>query len=123
MTSASFSCLQPTDGTGSCRIGDATKQWLKDLLITAGTVQSFRWKETGEDHYIYSFHGPQSLFIDIMMNIRLLFRAHELGSKRRVVQKSCDARSNDGEVSGAKERLAIDGSAKARLFTKPSSIR
>src|SRR6185295_15860927 len=44
--------------------GDPAKQWLRDLLITAGTVQSFRWKNTGADHYIYSFHGPQSLFID-----------------------------------------------------------
>ena len=59
--------------------GDPQKQWLKDLLITAGTIQSFRWKETGEHQYIYSFHGPQSLFVDIMMNIRLLFRAHRAG--------------------------------------------
>ncbi len=68
--------------------GDPTKQWLKDLLITAGTIQSFRWKETGEDHYIYSFNGPQSLFIDIMMNIRVLFRAHELGGDEELYRKA-----------------------------------
>jgi unsaturated chondroitin disaccharide hydrolase len=67
---------------------DPTKQWLKDILITAGTVQSFRWKDTGEDHYIYSFHGPQSLFIDIMMNIRLLFRAHQLGGEEELFRKA-----------------------------------
>ena len=67
---------------------DPTKSWLKDLLITAGTVQSFRWKESGEDHYLYSFHGPQSLFIDIMMNIRLLFRAHELGASPELYRKA-----------------------------------
>jgi unsaturated chondroitin disaccharide hydrolase len=67
---------------------DATKQWVKEILITAGTIQSFRWKETGEDHYIYSFHGPQSLFIDIMMNIRLLFRAHELGGDKELYRKA-----------------------------------
>lgn len=67
---------------------DPSKQWLKDLLITAGTVQSFRWQETGEDHYIYSFHGPQSLFIDIMMNIRLLFRAHQLGANKELYRKA-----------------------------------
>lgn len=67
---------------------DPAKQWLKDILITAGTVQSFRWKETGEDHYIYSFHGPQSLFIDIMMNIRLLFRAHQLGASEELFRKA-----------------------------------
>jgi len=68
--------------------GDPTKRWLKDLLITAGTIQSFRWKETGEDHYIYSFNGPHSLFIDIMMNIRLLFRAHELGADEELYRKA-----------------------------------
>ena len=68
--------------------GNPTKQWLKDILVTAGTVQSFRWKDTGEDHYIYSFHGPQSLFIDIMMNIRLLFRAHQLGGNEVLFSKA-----------------------------------
>ena len=67
---------------------DPTKGWLKDLLITAGTVQSFRWKATGEDHYVYSFNGPQSLFIDIMMNIRLLFRAHQLGGEEELYRKA-----------------------------------
>lgn len=46
------------------------------VLVTAGNTQSLRWKETGEDHYIYSFNGPQSLFIDIMMNIRVLLWAY-----------------------------------------------
>ena len=67
---------------------DPIGRWLKDILVTAGTVQSFRWKETGEDRYIYSFHGPQSLFIDIMMNIRLLFRAHQLGADEELFRKA-----------------------------------
>jgi len=67
---------------------DPTRQWLGDILVTAGTVQSFRWKEIGDDHYIYSFHGPQSLFIDIMMNIRLLFRAHQLGAGEELFRKA-----------------------------------
>jgi unsaturated chondroitin disaccharide hydrolase len=67
---------------------DPIRQWLKDILVTAGTVQSFRWKNSGEDHYIYSFHGPQSLFIDIMMNIRLLFRAHQLGGDQELFRKA-----------------------------------
>ena len=70
------------------RDDDPNGRWLKDILVTAGTVQSFRWKETGEDHYIYSFHGPQSLFIDIMMNIRLLFRAHQLGADEELFRKA-----------------------------------
>jgi len=67
---------------------DAASRWIKQVLVTAGTTQSFRWQETGEDHYIYSFHGPQSLFIDIMMNIRLLFRAHQLGAGEELFRKA-----------------------------------
>jgi unsaturated chondroitin disaccharide hydrolase len=68
--------------------GDPVKQWLADLLVTAGTVQSFRWKSTGEDHYVYSFNGPQSLFIDVMMNIRILFRAHQLGGSEELYRRA-----------------------------------
>ena len=67
---------------------DASSMWIKQVLMTAGTTQSLRWKDTGEDHYIYSFHGPQSLFIDIMMNIRLLFRAHQLGASEELFRKA-----------------------------------
>lgn len=67
---------------------DPVAQRLTDWLITAATIQSFRWKETGDDHYIYSFNGPQSLFIDVMMNIRLLFRAHQLGGSETLYQKA-----------------------------------
>jgi unsaturated chondroitin disaccharide hydrolase len=72
---------------------DPTKSWLREVMITAATVQSFRWQDSGEDHYIYSFHGPQSLFIDIMMNIRLLLRGHELGAgdelRRKAIAHAC----------------------------------
>jgi unsaturated chondroitin disaccharide hydrolase len=67
---------------------DSERDRLRDILITAGTVQSFRWNQAGSDHYIYSFHGPQSLFIDIMMNIRLLFRAHQLGADQDLFRKA-----------------------------------
>ena len=67
---------------------DPASMWIKQVLMTAGTTQSLRWKDTGEDHYIYSFHGPQSLFIDIMMNIRLLFRAHQLGAGQELFRKA-----------------------------------
>lgn len=68
--------------------GDPVKQWLRDVLVTAGTIQSFRWQAAGEDHYIYSFNGPQSLFIDIMMNIRILLRAHQLGGDDELYRKA-----------------------------------
>ncbi len=67
---------------------DPLRPRLADWLITAATVQSFRWQDAGADPYIYSFNGPQSLFIDIMMNIRLLFRAHELGGSPELYEKA-----------------------------------
>ncbi len=93
--------------------GDATKQWLKEVLITAGTIQSFRWKETGEDHYIYSFNGPQSLFIDIMMNIRLLFRAHELGGEDELYRKAVThARTTEKYLVRKAGTRLVDGEGK-----------
>ncbi|MEW6128005.1 MAG: glycoside hydrolase family 88 protein [Acidobacteriota bacterium] len=93
--------------------GDATKLWLKDLLITAGTIQSFRWKDTGEDHYIYSFNGPQSLFIDIMMNIRLLFRAHQLGGEAALYHKAVThARTTEKYLVRKRGDRLVDGEGK-----------
>ena len=67
---------------------DPERRRLQDIIKTAGTVQSFRWQGVGENHYLYSFNGPQSLFIDIMMNIRLLFRAHQFGASDTLYQKA-----------------------------------
>ena len=90
--------------------GEATKSWLRDLLITAGTIQSFRWKETGEDHYVYSFNGPQSLFIDIMMNIRLLFRAHQLGGSEELYRKAVThARTTEKHLVRKAGSRLVDG--------------
>jgi unsaturated chondroitin disaccharide hydrolase len=92
---------------------DATKQWLKDVLITAGTIQSFRWKETGEDHYVYSFNGPQSLFIDIMMNVRILFRAHELGGEEELYRKAVThARTTEKYLVRKAGTRLVDGDGK-----------
>jgi unsaturated chondroitin disaccharide hydrolase len=83
------------------------------VLITAGTIQSLRWKETGEDHYIYSFHGPQSLFIDVMMNIRLLFRAHQLGADRELYRKAVThARTTEKYLVRKEGSRLVDGDGK-----------
>lgn len=93
--------------------GDATKLWLADMLITAGTTQSLRWKDTGEDHYIYSFNGPQSLFIDIMMNIRLLFRAHQLGGEKELYRKAVThARTTEKHLVRKAGKRLVDGEGK-----------
>jgi unsaturated chondroitin disaccharide hydrolase len=72
--------------------GDPEKARLEDVLVTAATVQSFRYNRNGEHGFIYSFNGPQSLFIDVMMNVRLLFwgAAHGAGEEvgRRALEHS-----------------------------------
>ncbi len=52
------------------RTGDPA---LNDVLITAGQTLALRFKEKGQ--YLSSFIGPQSLFIDIMMNVPIIFYA------------------------------------------------
>lgn len=52
-----------------------------DLAIrVSGAVQASRWKDIGNgDGYIYSFNGPQSLFIDTIRSLRVLGLSHQLG--------------------------------------------
>jgi unsaturated chondroitin disaccharide hydrolase len=52
------------------RTGDAR---LQEVLITAGRTLGGRYQPKGG--YIASFIGPQSLFIDIMMNVPIVFYA------------------------------------------------
>jgi unsaturated chondroitin disaccharide hydrolase len=54
---------------------------LKDALIQAGKTESLRFKENGQ--YLRSFVGENSLFIDIMMNVGVIFyAARETGDRR-----------------------------------------
>lgn len=46
---------------------------LRDVLIQAGRTMGLRFQKTGR--YLSSFIGPQSLFIDIMMNVGIIFYA------------------------------------------------
>lgn len=49
-------------------------------LKCSGAVQANRWSPMAEGGgYIYSFNGPQSLFIDTMRTLRILGLAHQLG--------------------------------------------
>ncbi len=49
-------------------------------LKASGAVQAARWAEfDGGYGYIYSFNGPQSLFVDTMRTLRILGVAHQLG--------------------------------------------
>jgi unsaturated chondroitin disaccharide hydrolase len=49
-------------------------------LKTSGAVQAARWARTSDGTgYIYSFNGPQSLFVDTIRSCRSLAIAHQLG--------------------------------------------
>jgi hypothetical protein len=49
-------------------------------LKVSGAVQAARWSRTSDGMgYIYSFNGPQSLFVDTMRSLRSLALAHQLG--------------------------------------------
>ncbi len=53
---------------------------LNDVLIQAGKTLSMRFKEKGQ--YLRSFVSDDSLFIDIMMNVGIIFyAAHETGDR------------------------------------------
>ncbi len=49
-------------------------------LRASGAVQAARWTKTRDGSgYIYSFNGPQSLFVDTIRSCRSLALAHQLG--------------------------------------------
>lgn len=51
-------------------------------LKVSGAVQASRWSTLSDGSgYIYSFNGPQSLFIDTIRSLRSLAIAHQLGHK------------------------------------------
>ncbi|HUJ20582.1 MAG TPA: glycoside hydrolase family 88 protein [Bryobacteraceae bacterium] len=54
---------------------------LKSVLIQAGRTMSMRFREKGE--YLHSFISEASLFVDIMMNVGIIFyAARECGDRR-----------------------------------------
>lgn len=49
-------------------------------LKCSGAVQAHRWTDLGDNRgYVYSFNGPQSLFVDTIRSLRSLGVAHQLG--------------------------------------------
>jgi unsaturated chondroitin disaccharide hydrolase len=63
---------------------------LRAVLIEAGRTLSLRFMERGQ--YLCSFVGPDSLFIDIMMNVPLIFyAANQSGDAglRRIAEAHC----------------------------------
>jgi hypothetical protein len=56
------------------------RRYYELALKASGAVQAARWAKTADGSgYIYSFNGPQSLFIDAIRSCRSLALAHQLG--------------------------------------------
>lgn len=48
-------------------------------MKASGAVQADRWSKISDGGFIYSFNGPQSLFVDTIRSCRILMMAHQLG--------------------------------------------
>ena len=62
----------------------ANEHWQRHFcelaLKVTGAVQDSRWAQTSDGTgFIYSFNGPQSLFVDTMRSCRALAISHQLG--------------------------------------------
>ncbi len=56
------------------------REFYELALKASGAVQASRWSTTADGGgYIYSFNGPQSLFVDTIRSCRALALAHQLG--------------------------------------------
>jgi hypothetical protein len=56
------------------------QKYYEYALKVSGAIQASRWTEIpGNLGYIYSYHGPHSLFVDEMRTLRSLAIAHILG--------------------------------------------
>ncbi|GAA0954588.1 hypothetical protein Vau01_027460 [Virgisporangium aurantiacum] len=61
--------------------GDAGERAAYEIALkVSGAVQAARWRTTADGTgYVYSFNGPQSLFVDTIRSCRALAMAHQLG--------------------------------------------
>ncbi|MDP9798449.1 hypothetical protein J2S43_006961 [Catenuloplanes nepalensis] len=65
---------------GEGRIGAEDRNFHELALKITGAVQAARWQSTQDGTgYIYSFNGPQSLFVDTIRSCRALAVSHLLG--------------------------------------------
>jgi unsaturated chondroitin disaccharide hydrolase len=58
---------------------------LNDVVVTAGTTMRYRFNEKGR--YLRSFVAPESCFIDIMMNIGIIFYAAQQSGNDDLLSK------------------------------------
>jgi unsaturated chondroitin disaccharide hydrolase len=78
----------PKDSHGVTPSDPALAKQLDDVLIQAGTTMSLRFKEKGQ--YLRSFVEDASLFVDIMMNVGILFYAAHKQKSRGKQKESAE---------------------------------
>jgi len=59
---------------------------INDVVITAGQTMGLRFMENGQ--YLRSFFAPESLFIDIMMNVGIIFYAAQQTGDEKLLGKA-----------------------------------
>src|SRR6185295_3508392 len=67
-------------GTPAAAHDEKLAKQIDDVLIQAGTTMSLRFKEKGQ--YLRSFVEDASLFVDIMMNVGIIFYSAEKQRER-----------------------------------------
>lgn len=55
------------------------KNFYELAIKISGAVQAMRWMPLKDGGYMYSFNGPQSLFVDTVRSCRILMLSHALG--------------------------------------------
>jgi hypothetical protein len=76
---------------GKTESNAAEKSLYELALKVSGAVQAMRWTTIKDGGFIYSFNGPQSLFVDTVRSCRILLASHALG---HVLQGENDIRIN-----------------------------
>jgi unsaturated chondroitin disaccharide hydrolase len=64
---------------GKLPFNEWEKNFYELALKVSGAVQAMRWTNICDGGYIYSFNGPQSLFVDTIRSCRIVMLSHALG--------------------------------------------
>ncbi|MBA4054726.1 MAG: glycosyl hydrolase [Marivirga sp.] len=77
---------------GKMEYNEGERHFYELALKVSGAVQAMRWSEIkGGGGYVYSFNGPQSLFVDTIRSCRIMMISHLLG---HVLQSENDVKIN-----------------------------
>jgi len=76
---------------GKLNYNEWEKKFYELALKVSGAVQAMRWTNIRDGGYIYSFNGPQSLFVDTIRSCRIVMLSHALG---HILQGENDERIN-----------------------------